>query len=217
MANSLIAHNRDREPRQLTPVVGNGPGNITIKQYQTLEDEAVGVADFIADLVDIQGYAPEEILVLAQRRSVGNPIHDALTGRNIPSKSYYQEGALENQAAQERLAILKLVVNPQDRIALRWLLGFGSGNFRSGAYARIRARCEQTGMTPWDLMAALAEGNLQIAHTRHLVARFKAIRDEISELACADNVQEFVELWLGEQVAADEPVQILAREVCVRG
>jgi ATP-dependent DNA helicase UvrD/PcrA len=96
MANSLIAHNRDREPRQLTPVVGNGPGNITIKQYQTLEDEAVGVADFIADLVDNQGYAPEEILVLAQRRSVGNPIHDALTGRNIPSKSYYQEGALEN-------------------------------------------------------------------------------------------------------------------------
>jgi DNA helicase II / ATP-dependent DNA helicase PcrA len=158
-------------------------------------------------------YAPQEILVLAQRRSVGNPIHDALTGRNIPSKSYYQEGALENQAAQERLATLKLVVNPQDRIALRWLLGFGSGNFRTGAYARIRARCEQTGMTPWDLMAALADGNLQIAHTHHLVARFKEIRDEIFELAQADNVQEFVELWLGEQVAADEPFQILAREL----
>src|SRR3984893_6389329 len=215
MTNSLIAHNRDREPRQLTPVVGNGPGNITIKQYQTLEDEAVGVADFIADLVDNQGYAPEEILVLAQRRSVGNPIHDALTGRNIPSKSYYQEGALENQAAQERLAILKLAVNPQDRIALRWLLGFGSGDFRTGAYARIRAHCEQTGMTPWDVMAALTDGNLQIPHTHHLVARFKAIRDEISELGLAGNVQQFVGRWLGEQVAADEPFQILARELSV--
>lgn len=213
MANSLIAHNRDREPRQLTPVVGNGPGNITIKQYQTLEDEAVGVADFIADLVDNQGYATEEILVLAQRRSVGNPIHDALTGRNIPSKSYYQEGALENQAAQERLAILKLAVNPQDRIALRWLLGFGSGDFRTGAYARIRAHCEQTGMTPWDVMAALTDGYLQIPHTHHLVARFKAIRDEISELGLAENIQQFVGRWLGEQVAADEPFQILAREL----
>jgi DNA helicase-2/ATP-dependent DNA helicase PcrA len=147
------------------------PGDIAIKQYQALEQEAVAIADLIADLVDNQGYAPEEILVLAQRRSVGNPIHDALTGRNIPSKSYYQEGALENHAAQERLAILKLVVNPQDRIALRWLLGFESGDFRTGAYARIRARCEQTGMTPWDLMVALADGNLQIAHTHHLVAR----------------------------------------------
>jgi superfamily I DNA/RNA helicase len=86
----------------------NGPGDITIMQCQTLGQEAVAIADFIADLVDNQGYAPEEILVLAQRRSVGNPIHEALTGRNIPSKSYYQEGALKSHAAQERLAILNL-------------------------------------------------------------------------------------------------------------
>jgi DNA helicase-2/ATP-dependent DNA helicase PcrA len=213
MANSLIAHNSDREPRQLIPVPANGPGNIAIKQYQTLEDEAVGIADIIADLIDNQGYAPEEILVLAQRRSVGNPIHDALTGRNIPSKSYYQEGALESRSAQERLAILKLVVNPQDRIALRWLLGFGSGNFRSGAYARIRTQCEQTGTTPWDVMTALADGKQQIPHTHHLVARFKAIRSEISELGQAGNVPDFVQRWLGKQVAADEPFQVLAREL----
>jgi DNA helicase II / ATP-dependent DNA helicase PcrA len=213
MANSLIAHNSDREPRQLIPVPANGPGNIAIKQYQTLEDEAVGIADIIADLIDNQGYAPEEILVLAQRRSVGNPIHDALTGRNIPSKSYYQEGALESRSAQERLAILKLVVNPQDRIALRWLLGFGSGNFRSGAYARIRTQCEQTGTTPWDVMTALADGKQQIPHTHHLVARFKAIRSEISELGQAGNVSDFVQRWLGKQVAADEPFQVLAREL----
>jgi ATP-dependent DNA helicase UvrD/PcrA len=68
-------------------------------------------------------------------------------------------------------------------------------------------------MTPWDLMAALADGNLQIAHTHHLVARFKAVRDEISELGQVGDVQEFVERWLGEQVAADEPFQILAREL----
>ena len=213
MANSLIAHNRDREPRQLTPIPGNGPGNIAIKQYQTLEDEAVGIAELIADLVNSQGYAPEEILVLAQRRSVGNPIHDALTGRNIPSKSYYQEGTLENDLAQERLASLKLVVNPHDRIALRWLLGFGSNDFRTGAYARIRAHCERTGTTPWDVMTALAEGNLQIPHTQQLVARFKAIRNELSELSQATNLRQFVERWLGEQVAADNPFQVLAREL----
>jgi ATP-dependent DNA helicase UvrD/PcrA len=213
MANSLIAHNRDREPRQLTPIPGNGPGDIALKQYQTLENEAVGIADLIADLVSNQAYTPEDFLVLAQRRSVGNPIHDALTGRSIPSKSYYQEGALENHSAQERLAILKLVVNPQDRIALRWLLGFGSGDFRSGAYARVRAHCEQTGTAPWDVMTALADGKLQIPHTHHLATRFEAIRNEISELGQAGDIQEFVGRWLGGQVAADEPFQVLAREL----
>jgi ATP-dependent exoDNAse (exonuclease V) beta subunit len=83
----------------------NGLGDIAIRQYQRLEDEAVAIANLITDLINNQGYAPQDILVLAQRRSVGNPIHRALTGRNIPSKSYYQEGALENQTAQERLAI----------------------------------------------------------------------------------------------------------------
>jgi DNA helicase II / ATP-dependent DNA helicase PcrA len=170
-------------------------------------------ADLIADLVNNEGYAPEEILVLAQRRSIGNPIHDALRGRNIPSKSYYQEGALENQSAQERLAILKLAVNSQDRIALRWLLGFGNGDFRAGAYARVRTHCEQTGATPWDVMTALVDGRLQIPHTHHLVARFKAIRNEISELGRASNVQQFVERWLGEQVEADDPFRVLAREL----
>jgi DNA helicase-2/ATP-dependent DNA helicase PcrA len=213
MANSLIAHNRDREPRQLTPIPGNGPGDIAIKQYQTLENEAVGIADLIADLVSNQAYTPEDFLVLAQRRSVGNPIHDALTGRSIPSKSYYQEGAPENHSAQERLAILKLVVNPQDRIALRWLLGFGSGDFRSGAYARVRAHCEQTGTAPWDVMTALADGKLQIPHTHRLASRFEAIRNEISELGQAGDIQEFVGRWLGGQVAADEPFQVLAREL----
>src|SRR5262245_54817404 len=47
----------------------------------------------------------------------------------------------------------------------------------------------------------------------HLVARFKGIRNEISELGQAGNVQQFVERWLGEQVAADEPFQVLAREL----
>jgi DNA helicase-2/ATP-dependent DNA helicase PcrA len=66
MANSLIAHNQDRESRQLTPWPSNGPGHVAVVQYQTLNDEAVGIAEFIADLTTNQGYAPQDILVLAQ-------------------------------------------------------------------------------------------------------------------------------------------------------
>jgi superfamily I DNA/RNA helicase len=104
-------------------------------------------------------------------------------------------------------------VNPQDRIALRWLLGSGSADFRAAGYAKIRAGCEQIGMTPWDLMTSLADGGLQIANTHHLLAGFTAIRNEILQLGQANNVQEFVERWLGEQVEADRAFQVLAREL----
>jgi superfamily I DNA/RNA helicase len=68
-------------------------------------------------------------------------------------------------------------------------------------------------MTPWDVLTALADGNLKIAHMSHLIARFKRIRDEILNLSRADNIQNLMERWLGEQVEADEPFQILAREL----
>lgn len=212
MANSLISHNRDREPRQLTPRLQNGTGTIDIIQYQSLEDEAVGIATLVDDLIATQGYRPQEILILAQRRSIGNPIHDALTGRNIPSKSYYQEGLLDSDTAQERMAILKLFVDPRDRIALRWLLGFGSNDFRAGAYERIRNHCEDTGIAPWDLMSQLAAGGSNIPHTQRLIARFREIQGEIVKLGNELDIQEFIVRWLG-QINVDDPFHQLVLDL----
>jgi DNA helicase II / ATP-dependent DNA helicase PcrA len=196
MANALIAHNRDREARQLVPRAENGAGEVMIVQYASLADEAAGIARIVADLVNNQGYAPQDVLVLAQRRSVGNPIHDALSGLNVPSKSHYQEGVLDNLSAQERLAILKLYVDRQDRIALRWLLGYGSNDFRSGAYARLRTYCEDNGAEPWDVMAGLSNGEIRIPHTQHLVTRFREIQNELVGLGGHESLKDFVPAWL---------------------
>lgn len=204
MANSLISHNRDRDDRELTPMPQNGEGHVAIVQYECLGREASGIADFISDLVNNQGYAPQEILVLAQRRSVGNPIHDALAARNVPSKSYYQEGALDSADAQERLAILKLFVNPQDRIALRWLLGFGSNDFRANAYARIRTYCEEHGLSPWDLLVELDAGRVRISYTQNILARFREIQAELERLRGHNEVQEFVQVWLRNEIHEED-------------
>jgi DNA helicase-2/ATP-dependent DNA helicase PcrA len=203
IANALIAHNRDREPRQLSPLTANGPGDIQIRQFPTLADEATGIAGFIRDQIDNHGRRPEDILVLAQRRSIGNPIHDALVARDVRSKSYYHEGALDSLTAQERMALFKLFIDPEDRIALRWLLGFQSNDFRAGAYARIRAHCERTGITPWDLMCQLEAGGIRIAHTSHLVDRFRSIQSELAELRGQDgddDISNLVRRWLPDSI-----------------
>jgi DNA helicase II / ATP-dependent DNA helicase PcrA len=212
IANSLISHNQDRDPRRLAPRAENGEGRIMIIQYESIANEAAGIAEFIENLITNRGYRPQEILVLAQRRSIGNPIHDALTGRNIPSKSYYQEGVLDSANAQERMATLKLFLDPRDRIALRWLLGFGSNDFRAGAYARIRRECEDTGVSPWDLMSQLAAGELNIAHTHHLTARFRQLQAELARLADELDIQDFVAHWLGE-LNVDDPFHQLVLDL----
>ena len=168
-----------------------------------MADEATGIAAFIRDQIDNHGWRPQDILVLAQRRAIGNPIHDALVARDVPSKSYYQEGELDSLTAQERMALFKLFIDQEDRIALRWLLGFGSNDFRAGAYARIRAHCERTRMTPWDLMCQLEAGAIRIAHTNHLVDRFRKIQSELAELRGQDgdgNISNLVRRWLPDSI-----------------
>jgi DNA helicase II / ATP-dependent DNA helicase PcrA len=180
----------------------NGPGIVDIVQYERLEQEAEGVAAFVRDQIDNHEYQPQGILVLAQRRVIGNAIHNALRARCVPSKSYYEEGELDSHTAQERLAFFKLLVDPEDRIALRWLLGYGSNDFRAGAYARIRTHCENTGLSPWSVMTALADGDIAIPYTGRLVARFREIVADLEQLR-GDGDGDLVALvhrWLPEEI-----------------
>lgn len=215
MANSLISNNQDRDRRQLAPVPTNGPGIVDIVQYDGLEQEARGIAAFVGDWIDNHGYQPQDILVLAQRRVIGNAIHNALQARGVPSKSYYEEGELDSRTAQERLALFKLLVDPEDRIALRWLLGYGSNDFRAGAYARIRTHCENSGLSPWLVMNALAGGDIAISYTGRLVTRFREIVADLAQLR-GDGDGDLVALvhrWLPEDIGGLTDLRALVLEL----
>jgi superfamily I DNA/RNA helicase len=214
MANSLISRNKDRQARKLVPRKENGSGHVEIIQYETLQDEAIGIAEYVNGLVEQKGYKPEEILVLAQRRSIGNSIHDALVGRGISSKSYYQEGVLDNEAAQERLAILKLLIDPHDRIALRWLLGFGSSDFRKGAYGRLRKYCEEHNMEPFEALIQLELRQIKISRTGQLLDRFKEIQAELGRLqALTNDLAKFIPEWLLGSLGVEDPFYLLSSEL----
>jgi DNA helicase-2/ATP-dependent DNA helicase PcrA len=155
MANSLIAHNNMRlVPRQLTPRPQNGPGDVRIIQYQALADEVIGVAEIVRELVEA-GVPPGDILILAQRGAIGTPIYEALRGRNVPVRSYYSESELDALEAQRRFALLKLYVDREDRVALRWLVGLSGSNWNAAGYRRIRQHCEATGLSPWETLERL--------------------------------------------------------------
>jgi DNA helicase II / ATP-dependent DNA helicase PcrA len=182
MANSLITHNVNRPiPRRLRPRPENGVGDVRIIQYTDIGAEIRGVAALAGGLIRA-GMPPGEILILAQRGVIGTPIYEALTAADIPAHSYYAEAELDQEDAQRRFALLKLFVDRDDRVALRWLLGLGSNSWLNGGYARLRNHCELAGLTPWDTLEGLAERRIAIAHTAPLVARFVTIRQDILAL-----------------------------------
>jgi DNA helicase II / ATP-dependent DNA helicase PcrA len=155
-------------------------------------------------------------LKLESQPSLGwNPdSQQTLVGRGIPSKSYYQEGVLDNESAQERLAILKLLVDPNDRIALRWLLGFGSSDFRKGAYGRLRKHCEENDVEPFDALAQLQSKKIKIARTGQLLDRFEQIRAELERLQpLLNDPIKFIPEWLLDTLGVDDPFFILSSDL----
>ncbi len=183
MANALIANNINRPvPRALAPVAANGRGDVRIVQYSTLEDEITGIVAAVEGFI-AHGAAPGDILILAQRGVIGTPIYEGLRARGVPARSYYAEAELDAEEAQRRFALLKLFVDPEDRVALRWLLGLQSANWLCAGYRRLRTYAEGTGISPWRALCRLDQGAARLPHTAPLVARFREVRDEIGRLA----------------------------------
>jgi DNA helicase-2/ATP-dependent DNA helicase PcrA len=210
MANALIGKNVNRPvPRPLLPFAENGPGDVRIIQYRTSVDEVEGVANIIRDLTDT-GVPPGDILVLAQRGVIGTPIYEALIARDVPTRSYYAEAELDTEDAQRRFAILKLFVDREDRVALRWLLGLGSSNWRAPAYRRVSEHCVSTGVTPWNALEQLLARQVRLPHTQHLIEEFNAIEGELETLEALGDLSAVIDSLFPENEVGVRDLRNLA-------
>ena len=181
MANSLISYNKNRAPRSLKAIDAKGKGEVEIVQLANPIEESKWIAKRVKELLD-KGVDPSEIVVLVQRKRAARVILNALKEAQLPAKSYYEESQLETDDAQMYFAAFKLLLNKNDRVALRYLLGIGSPNFRVRPYVRLRDHCETSGDTPWDALDKMHAGTLTLKYTQPLVNQFENIKGELDKL-----------------------------------
>lgn len=178
IADHLIRHNHPGSLNaRLIPKPDNAAGRVHIIQWQTVEEEAQGLCSYITDLVQNRGYLAGDILILTPRRLLGYGIRDRIAQAGVAVHSFYHEEALESHEAQLAFAILSLLVNNEDRVALRWWLGDDSPTTRREAYRRVRGHCEATGLSPWAALTALANGTLALPNVGHLVTKFRELQE----------------------------------------
>ena len=213
IANALIENNQDRPVlRVLSPRDQNGEGTVDIVQYATLDDEVSGVVDIVKRLIEA-GTPPGDILVLAQRGVIGTPIYEALIEQNIPTRSYYAENELGSEDAQVRFAFLKLYVNREDRVALRWLLGLHGNNWRAKAYRRISNYCKEHNLSPWGALEQLKNGIIRIPHTGSLVERFAEVSQALEALEGFDELSDVIDELFPEDMDQCRDLRALALQV----
>ncbi len=183
VADRLIRHNHPHSasPR-LQPKPGNPQGEVHIVQWTGIDEEARGLAAFVRTLVTDRAYSPGEILILTPRRLLGYRIRDRILEAGILVHSFYHEEALEGEAAQRAFALLSLLVDAEDRVALRWWLGEGSPSSRKNAYQRLRQHCEQAGVSPRAALEALEQGVLVLPRVVDLVEKYRELRGVLADL-----------------------------------
>lgn len=190
MANSLIANNRRRTNRALIARPENGAGEVHIVQWQSMEQEAEGLAEFIGRLVRSGRVEPGRVLVLAPRRQFGYGVRDALNGRGVQAHSFFQEEALDGDPTklatsrvQQAFTLLTLAANPEDSVALRCWCGFGSASLRRGAWDRVEALCAGDGISLRAALDGIDAGRFAIPHGANIAARLRELSGHLQRLA----------------------------------
>jgi superfamily I DNA/RNA helicase len=175
MANHLILHNHfGAKIPKLRPKSDNAEGSAHIVQWRTMEEEAKGFANYTKHLID-NGYSPEDILILAPRRRIAYLLRQELAAKDVAHHSYYQEEALDNDAARCACTVLTLMARPEDRVALRYWLGHGSSSWLSRQYAKLRSYCGETGLSPRSVLEGVLKNEIRIAGIGQLQKRYQEL------------------------------------------
>ena len=114
-AASLIAHNRDRRPKDLSAKRFGRPVNVEALENE--HAEAHVAASWCRRLTD-SGATPGEIAVLYRTRDQARLLEEALLSKRVPHHVLGSLGFFERAEVRDALAHLALVVNPNDRVAL---------------------------------------------------------------------------------------------------
>lgn len=184
LADYLIRHNDDSPTGpHLTPLTANHEGEVEIVQWNSISEEAEGLARYVKHLIDNRGYEPGDILILSPRRKLGYGVRDALAQSTVPVHSFFSEEPLEESTEQEAFTLLSLLANPEDRVSLRYWLGVGSGTYNAAEYERMRNYCESANCSPTEALAGLISGEVHIrGSTKNIQERFRLLQHHLSSL-----------------------------------
>jgi superfamily I DNA/RNA helicase len=197
IANSLISKNKTRPapPRSLKPIAKNGDGKVDVFHFPKHADEMAYLAKRIQTFVKDDAVPAGQIIVLCQNRYYIRALYDALKIAGVPAEFCYPESQLDEDKAAERMALLSLAGNQEDRVALRFLVGLGSADWRTGQWSKIRAASITEGKSSWAIFTELVAEMRPSAGLRQVVDCFREIQIQLAAFSTLTGT-DLVNAWL---------------------
>lgn len=193
LANELMGYFLGEHPKKLDEFDENDEGEIHAVQWDTVALETVGVSKLIKKLITDGQYNvnPEDILILSPRRKLAYALRDKLQSEfAIASHTFFQEEALNSVKAQKSYSLLSYIVNPEDRVSFRALLGLPTGLL--GSYDKVLSKSVELSMTPKEVIEKVTDGSIKISGINPLIQRYKEfeqIRIELSDKSLTEIIK----------------------------
>ena len=139
---SLFVANLDptRLEKPLEPRNDAGEGKVYILRFGNQQGEARGVATICRYLLDRQGYAPKDILILMRSDRYGafsSVIREALESRDVPVAVRVEGTPLDTPEGRIFLSVLHLLADDNDSLALRTLLILRDNRIGKESYSAL--------------------------------------------------------------------------------
>jgi superfamily I DNA/RNA helicase len=187
MASRLINQNTNRTLSDLQIFDKNQDGDVKIVQWESLDDEIKGISKKVCGDITNNRIKPEDILILTPVRKIGYKIRDALVQLGISAKSYFRETAISTDDLKYNFALLTLMANPTDMVALRFLLGHGSQDYRTKSYLRLLDYTIKNEISIFVVLEQSVTGKIKIPNTSSLVKKYSEIMEKIKEIKMVVN------------------------------
>ena len=198
IANSIIANNRNRVPKELYTMRLNE--RRAVYRHARSEREE---ADFVADTIEEgikQGDSPRDFAVLYRSTFMSRGIEQQLLKRKIPYSVWGGVRFFERKEIKDVICYLRLVASDADDMAFARIVNLPARKFRATSMARLRALAEQSGQP---LMTTLRQAVDTPAFNRPQTRAFIELIDNVRRLAPSMPVSELTDRILNDSRLAD--------------
>jgi DNA helicase II / ATP-dependent DNA helicase PcrA len=189
-ANSVIANNRERKPKNLFSDLGEGEP-VRVIEVEDEHAEARYVAAEIAALGD-EGVAGSEIAVFYRTNAQSRVLEDVLVRQEIPYQVIGGPRFYERAEIKDAVAYLQVIDNPFDGVSLGRIANRPRRGIGDASIARIQAFADAQGISLFEAFGQADDAGVGAAPLK-AVRRFHTLMQSLMAGALEQAVPELLE------------------------
>lgn len=200
VANAIIAHNRNRIPKELyTARLNETP--VTYRHYRSEREEAQAIADTIAEEIK-QGAAPNQFAILFRSTFLSRNVEQAMMKLKIPYAVWGGVRFFERKEIKDVICYLRMVASDSDDTAFTRIVNLPSRKFGAVSLQALTEIAEKRGIPLLTALRNEIEGG-NSKFDRPALRQFVALIDMARSLSSEIPVSELTDRILVDSRLAD--------------